>query len=65
MSEKNSNNLKDVLWLTLNNTPQHSLAIRLTCGGTFDHNFTTNLLLSLLRMNFKNCSIFGTVMGEN
>ena len=63
MSEKNSNNLKHVLWLTFNNTPQHSLAIWFSCGGMFDHNFTTNLLLSLFWMNFKNCSIFGKVMG--
>ena len=47
-----------------NDTSQCSVTIWFRCGGTFDHYFTTNSLLSLFWKNFQNCSTLGKVMGK-
>ena len=41
-----------------------SVAKRFMCGGTFNDDLTTNLLLNLPVKNFENRTIFGKVMSK-
>jgi len=48
----------------IQNISQGSVATRLRCGGIFNEDFVTNLLLSLMSKNVNNQSALGDVTGK-